>query len=466
MKKTILISFILLALVLAACSNQQTEKAVQLPAAQATEEQVVEPTSEVPALPAQLINTSWAWNSFSGPEGQEIVVDPLNYRLTFNDSNDVGVLADCNSAFAAFDFVENRLTVEIGPMTRVACLPESRSDVFLTYLGSAASYFFDGGNFFIELMADGGVMGFVPAGSVEVVADPGEMDSRLMDNDWQWVSLQTPVEIIEIGESERYHLTFQEDGLLEIVADCNNAHATYHADSSSMSIVVGVMTLAACPPDSRSDEFLNHLDYAAKYFIADGDLYIDLFADGGTMRFSPYDDSVVEGGEYEAPYYTVAKGDTLYSIGVRFGVPWENIASANGVQGTLIYVGQTLLIPEPGDVVTPVPDQGPAERVQFASGSIYDTRQGIINQGVPKSYVLWAEAGQTLTVSTESSGEPLVVSIGNTNGDLLPLTGTNSQLQNAVQAVLPETGDYIVTVRATTLPENPQLAFTIQFTIQ
>jgi len=466
MKKIVLLSVLALAMVLAACSNQQTEKAVQLPEVQPTEEPVVEPTTVVPALPDQLVNTSWAWNSFSGPEGQEIVVDPLNYRLTFNDSSDVGVLADCNSAFAAFNFADNGLSVEIGPMTRVACLPESRSDVFLNYLSSAASYFFDGGNFFIELMADGGVMGFVPADSVQLSAQPGPIDGRLFEDDWQWVTFQTPVEKITIEDPENYQLTFQKEGLLEIVADCNNAHATYHGDDSSMSIVVGVMTLASCAPDSLSEDFINHLDYAAKYFFEGGDLFIDLLADGGTMQFTPYEEREVVEGDYDAPYYTVVKGDTLYSIGVRFGVEWENIALANGIQGTLIYVGQTLLIPEPGVVVTPAPNQGSAERIAFAAGSITDTRQGIINQGVPKSYVLWAQAGQMMTVSTTSSGEPLVVSIAGPNGDLLPITGTNSQIDNAVQIVLPESGDYIVTVRATTLPESPQLAFTIQFTIQ
>jgi LysM repeat protein len=151
---------------------------------------------------------------------------------------------------------------------------------------------------------------------------------------------------------------------------------------------------------------------------------------------------------------------------VRFGVPWQDIAAANGITNTLIYVGQHLYIPKPGEVVTPAPDLDATERVEFQPGTITDTRDGIINQGVPKSYILRVQAGQSLTVSTESSGEALVISIGNTNGDLLPLSGTNSQLQNAVQAVLPESGDFIVTVRPVTLPENPQLNFRISFTIQ
>ena len=169
-------------------------------------------------------------------------------------------------------------------------------------------------------------------------------------------------------------------------------------------------------------------------------------------------------GVYTAPYYTVAWGDTLSSIGLRFGVPWQDIAKANGIKGTTIYAGQALLIPDGSVTVTP-PTQGLAERVSFQSGANSSTRTGVISQGVPKSYILRAQAGQTLSVSTTSHGEPLGISIGNTRGDLLPLSGVNSQINNSVVTTLPETGDYIVTVRPITPPESPELLFDITFII-
>lgn len=47
-----------------------------------------------------------------------------------------------------------------------------------------------------------------------------------------------------------------------------------------------------------------------------------------------------------ATTYTVVSGDTLYKIGLRFGVPWQNIAQANDIQSPyLIYVGDVLVIP-------------------------------------------------------------------------------------------------------------------------
>jgi heat shock protein HslJ/LysM repeat protein len=416
----------------------------------------------------QLGGTAWAWFSLMGPNGEDgfVVDDPLQYTLIFQEDGSLGVQADCNNAFADFMIEGSDISIEIGPVTRAQCPPGSRSNDYLSYLGSAANYNFENGNLFIEMMADGGVMEFTPAESAVAVDNEMEVYAVFSANDWMWVEFTSPIEKVEIENPQVYHLTFQDDGLLEIVADCNNAHASYKADGSSISINVGPMTLANCLPGSRSDDFINYLGFAANYFFEGDDLFIDLMADGGTMRLSPFDDSTVESGYYEEPYYIVGKGDTLYSIGVRFGMPWQNIASVNGIQGTLIYVGQHLLIPDENYVITPAPDPYAGERVLFEPGTISATRQGVINQGVPKTYILGAQAGQRMTISTESSGEPLVISVGNTNGDLLPLEGTNSQLQNSVSVVLPESTDYIVTIRPITLPESPQLNFTISFTIQ
>ncbi len=44
--------------------------------------------------------------------------------------------------------------------------------------------------------------------------------------------------------------------------------------------------MAAYPPESRSEEFVQHLGFAAIYFFEDGHLFIDLMADGATMEFS------------------------------------------------------------------------------------------------------------------------------------------------------------------------------------
>ena len=46
-----------------------------------------------------------------------------------------------------------------------------------------------------------------------------------------------------------------------------------------------------------------------------------------------------------ATRHTVVKGDTLYSLGRRYGTSVGAIQRANGITGTLIRIGQTLKIP-------------------------------------------------------------------------------------------------------------------------
>ncbi len=43
--------------------------------------------------------------------------------------------------------------------------------------------------------------------------------------------------------------------------------------------------------------------------------------------------------------HIVQPGETLFRIGLRYGVDWRLIAQANGLYGTLIYAGQELIIP-------------------------------------------------------------------------------------------------------------------------
>lgn len=56
--------------------------------------------------------------------------------------------------------------------------------------------------------------------------------------------------------------------------------------------------------------------------------------------------------------YSVQGGDTLLAIGLRYGLPWERIAEANGLnEASLLQIGQSIRIPGSGNAeVLPVPD--------------------------------------------------------------------------------------------------------------
>lgn len=129
----------------------------------------------------------------------------------------------------------------------------------------------------------------LPDGSTSLAdtEEPETVADSLLSHSWQWVSFTNPSEQYDIDMPENYVLTFYEDGALTIVADCNTVLGEYTDDAGALTITPGPSTRSACPPDSRSDQFIQLLEGAARYFFEDGNLYIDLMADGGTLTFAP-----------------------------------------------------------------------------------------------------------------------------------------------------------------------------------
>jgi heat shock protein HslJ len=94
--------------------------------------------------------------------------------------------------------------------------------------------------------------------------------------------------VIPEAEKSKYTVTFNTDGSVDVVADCNNSSGTYVATSTpgAMKITLGPTTLAFCPEGSLSDAFLVKLQLVTSYEYAGSDLILAQ-SDGGTMSFSP-----------------------------------------------------------------------------------------------------------------------------------------------------------------------------------
>jgi putative lipoprotein len=112
---------------------------------------------------------------------------------------------------------------------------------------------------------------------------------------WQWENIVTPLESYENPTPEQYTVRFGEDGTVNIKADCNMASGAYTTDENGFAIEVGPVTLAECGPESFSGEFIQALGVAAIPFFQDGKLYMDLFADSGTLRFGAAAGATVTG---------------------------------------------------------------------------------------------------------------------------------------------------------------------------
>ncbi|HRQ37677.1 MAG TPA: META domain-containing protein [Chloroflexota bacterium] len=122
---------------------------------------------------------------------------------------------------------------------------------------------------------------------VPVVA-ASSVESGLTGTPWQWVSTtDAAVGEVFVNDPTRYLIRFNTDGTAYIQADCNNVIASYTTDGSSISIMPGPSTMMACPEDSQADQFMAQLSNAVIYFIQNGNLFLDMPFDSGTMRFVP-----------------------------------------------------------------------------------------------------------------------------------------------------------------------------------
>jgi heat shock protein HslJ len=113
----------------------------------------------------QLTGVTWELQQIQLNDGQVFTANPPeNYTAEFTDEGEVLIQADCNRAIGAFTVEDDRLlSVTLGPSTLAACPPESISDDFLRFMGSANSFFFRDEELIVELKFDSGSIVFAPA---------------------------------------------------------------------------------------------------------------------------------------------------------------------------------------------------------------------------------------------------------------------------------------------------------------
>lgn len=104
---------------------------------------------------------------------------------------------------------------------------------------------------------------------------------------WQWLeTLYGDDSRSEPARPEAYTVTFAADGRFSIHADCNQQGGTYRLEEKSIAIEVTRSTQLTCPEGSLGERFVRDLAAGTTWFLQDGDLYIDLKYDTGTMRLA------------------------------------------------------------------------------------------------------------------------------------------------------------------------------------
>ena len=131
------------------------------------------------------------------------------------------------------------------------------------------------------------ILGFAAAGGLSNQNERSTDPQSVLDKTWQWESTFTPVEKIAVPNPERYTILLKADGRAQIQFDCNRGGGDYQISVGKLSFGPLMSTRMACPPDTQDTAFMRDLQRVASFFVENGNLYLELPYDSGTMRFRP-----------------------------------------------------------------------------------------------------------------------------------------------------------------------------------
>ena len=244
-----------------------------------------------------LVNKTFQWTGeVINPSTGEVTTNELGeaeYSLTFNADGTFSGVLDCNNIAGSYTIdggVVGSIAFQPGPSTAAFCGEESQDVTMQNLLAATQNYrVAPGGNGMNLIMPAGGgdyVFKAVPPQPAIVTESPQPIE-RVVGRQLQWITFFDTVEGEQtIDNPELYQMVLNEDGTVNVVADCKQTEGTYTTDGSSIQIELGPVTQQICSEESLADQYLMYLSNVAIFFNRDGDVYFDLFADGGTMQFT------------------------------------------------------------------------------------------------------------------------------------------------------------------------------------
>jgi len=226
--------------------------------------------------------TQWQFVEVSGSSVSRLSGGKQPYLILDPEQKKVTGFSGCNNFFGSYELDGDSL--EFGPAgsTRMACPePEAGTETEVFKILDKTGRWRIKDNMLI-LLGDSGIL-------ARLSKEDTERGAKIKGTVWQWVQTQYNDDRKTVpAETGKYTILFKEDGTLAVRADCNQKGGTYSVteEEKRISIEITHSTMAACPEGSLEDEFIRGLSAATIYFIKNGDLYMDLQYDSGTMRFS------------------------------------------------------------------------------------------------------------------------------------------------------------------------------------
>jgi heat shock protein HslJ len=125
------------------------------------------------------------------------------------------------------------------------------------------------------------------AGNLADQSGRGTDPQAVLNRTWQWESTITQTENIVVPDPERYTILLEGGGRAIVRFDCNRGGGGFTISPGRLSFGPLMSTRMACPPDSLDGPFMRDLQRVASFFIENGNLYLEMPLDSGTMRFLP-----------------------------------------------------------------------------------------------------------------------------------------------------------------------------------
>ena len=124
------------------------------------------------------------------------------------------------------------------------------------------------------------------AGSPSVVAAERSTDPKaIVDTTWEWEATVTPVETITATQPERYTIRLTASGQVEARFDCNRGGGSVELSEGKLKFGPMMSTSMACQEDTQDVLFMRDLDKVTSFFMDNGNLYLEMPFDSGTMKF-------------------------------------------------------------------------------------------------------------------------------------------------------------------------------------
>jgi heat shock protein HslJ len=117
-------------------------------------------------------------------------------------------------------------------------------------------------------------------------SDAPALPTDVLDVTWQWVWFGDGKEQFDVDKPEQYTVQFSSDGTVAIQADCNRGTATFTlGPDRQITLSPVATTLMLCPEGSLDGRFVGTLDRVRTYFEMEGDFFLEVPLDSGTLRF-------------------------------------------------------------------------------------------------------------------------------------------------------------------------------------